>query len=226
MAGDTSIGTTTGGYKLNVNGTIFSSKVTNNAAISNSPSNASLLLYAPTTTNYYGGIIGWAEGNLAASISAYDDGSGGALGLSISTGNATSISERMRITSGGNLLVGTTSDTGQMLQVNGNSFTNGTTLSNDFLSASGSVSNPFGSWTTMFTIPTGQISMYQLIAVSSGNGLTYTASALVVVNSAGVELRNYVPGGALFLQASGYNIQCQNGSGSTLSISYKYIKIG
>jgi hypothetical protein len=101
MAGDTSIGTTTGGYKLNVNGTIFSSKVTNNAAISNSPADASLLLYAPTTTNYYGGIIGWAEGNLAASISAYDDGTGGALGLSFSAGNATTLSERLRIKSTG-----------------------------------------------------------------------------------------------------------------------------
>lgn len=101
LAGDTSIGTTTGGYKLNVNGTIFSSKVTNNAAISNSPADASLLLYAPTTTNFYGGIIGWAEGNIAASISSYDDGTGGALGLSISTGNATSISERLRISSTG-----------------------------------------------------------------------------------------------------------------------------
>ena len=101
MAGDTSIGTTTGGYKLNVNGTIFSSKVTNNAAISNSPADASLLLYAPTTTNFYGGIIGWAEGNLAASISAYDDGTGGALGLSFSAGNATTLSERLRIKSTG-----------------------------------------------------------------------------------------------------------------------------
>ena len=80
---------------------VFSSKVINSATISNSPADASFLLYAPTTTNYYGGIIGWAEGNIAASISSYDDGSGGALGLSFATGNNASISERLKISSTG-----------------------------------------------------------------------------------------------------------------------------
>ena len=80
---------------------VFSSKVINSATISNAPADASFLLYAPTTTNYYGGIIGWAEGNIAASISSYDDGSGGALGLSFATGNNTSISERLKISSTG-----------------------------------------------------------------------------------------------------------------------------
>ena len=80
---------------------VFSSKVINSATISNSPVDASFLLYAPTTTNYYGGIIGWAESNIAASISSYDDGTGGALGLSFATGNNTSISERLKIASTG-----------------------------------------------------------------------------------------------------------------------------
>jgi hypothetical protein len=83
------------------NNQVYANKILNSATISNSPGDASLLLYAPTTTNYYGGIIGWAEGNIAASISAYDDGSGGALGLSFATGNNTSISERLKISSTG-----------------------------------------------------------------------------------------------------------------------------
>ena len=106
-SGELLINTTTdaGDYKLQVNGNVysagqyFSSKVTNLSTISNTPLNASLLLYAPTTTGYYGGIIGWAEGNIATSISAYDDGTGGALGLVILTGNNTTISEALRISS-------------------------------------------------------------------------------------------------------------------------------
>ena len=112
--GNLGIGTATPAKKLDVVGSIRtndqieSSKVLNSATISNTPADASLLLYAPTTAGNYGGIIGWAEGNVAASISAYDDGSGGALGLSLSTGNNTSISERMRITNTGNVGIGTT----------------------------------------------------------------------------------------------------------------------
>ena len=91
-----------------ISGQIETQKITNLSTVSNVPADASLLLYAPTTTNYYGGIIGWAESNIAASISSYDDGSGGALGLALSTGNATSISEKMRITSAGNVAIGAT----------------------------------------------------------------------------------------------------------------------
>ena len=126
-AGELLINTTSdiGDYKLQVNGNVysggqyFSSKVTNLSTISNTPSNASLLLYAPTTTSYYGGIIGWAEGNIATSISAYDDGTGGALGLSIATGNNSAISERMRITSGGNVQIAGSFTPAGTLDVNG-----------------------------------------------------------------------------------------------------------
>ena len=115
-AGRLLLGTTTEStYLLDVNGTsrfsqqsiffaqAYVSKVLNSATIVNNSTDASVLLFAPTTTNNYGGVIGWAEGGsiLAASISAYDDGSGGALGLSFATGNNTSISERVKISSTG-----------------------------------------------------------------------------------------------------------------------------
>jgi hypothetical protein len=113
-AGRLLLGTTTEStYLLDVNGTsrfsqqsiffaqAYVSKVLNSATIVNTSTDASVLLFAPTTTNNYGGVIGWAEGGviLAASISAYDDGSGGALGLSFATGNNTALAERLKISS-------------------------------------------------------------------------------------------------------------------------------
>jgi uncharacterized protein YaiE (UPF0345 family) len=123
--GNLLVGTTTdSGEKFQVNGTarftsrVYSQLTINSSTISNSTSDASFLLVAPTTTNYFGGIIGWAEGNLAASISAYDDGTGGALGLVFNTGNNTTLSERLRITSTGNVGIGTSSlSTSAILQV-------------------------------------------------------------------------------------------------------------
>ena len=133
--------------------------------------------------------------------------------------------EAARFTGIGNLLIGTTTDAGQKLQVNGSANISGTVIGSNFITASGSVANPYNVWTTMFTVQTGVIAMYQLIAVSQGNGLTYTSTALVVSNNDGVGLYNYTNGGALQLRASGYDIQCNNGSGSELVISFKYIKL-
>ena len=80
------------------------------------PSNYLITLAPPSTTGYYGGGIGWSEGsNTAAGINAYDDGAGGALGLSFATGTNSGLTERMRITSGGNVLIGTTDDGGRLV---------------------------------------------------------------------------------------------------------------
>jgi hypothetical protein len=139
------IGTASPIRKLDVVGAIrtndqFDSvKVLNSATISNIPADASLLLYAPTTTGNYGGIIGWAEGNVAASISAYDAGSGGALGLSLATGNNTSISERMRITNTGNVGIGTTSPSTKLTVSDTNAITNQIDLIGYLSSAKGHI---------------------------------------------------------------------------------------
>ncbi|MFY7884158.1 MAG: hypothetical protein ACOVOV_04860, partial [Dolichospermum sp.] len=131
-AGRLLLGTTTEGtYLLDVNGTsrfsqqsiffaqAYVSKVLNSATIVNSSTDASVLLFAPTTTNNYGGVIGWAEGGaiLAASISAYDDGSGGALGLSFATGNNTALAERLKISSTGAATFSSLAGTGTRMVV-------------------------------------------------------------------------------------------------------------
>ena len=45
-------------------------------------------------------------------------------GLVFKTLTAGSVTEKMRITAGGNVLIGTTTDSGDKLRVNGNTFTN------------------------------------------------------------------------------------------------------
>ena len=64
-----------------------SGKYIDSVSIPNTPSNYLVTLTPPSTTNSYGGGIGWSEGtNVAAAINAFDDGATGALGLSVSTG--------------------------------------------------------------------------------------------------------------------------------------------
>jgi hypothetical protein len=90
------------GTSASFSGLVTSSNIINSSTLPNTPSNHSISLYPPTTTNYYGGGIGWSEGtNTAASINAYDDGGGGALGLVLSTGNNSTISPRLTISSTG-----------------------------------------------------------------------------------------------------------------------------
>jgi hypothetical protein len=90
------------GTSASFSGLVTSSNIINSSTLPNTPSNHSISLYPPTTTNYYGGGIGWSEGtNTAASINAYDDGGGGALGLVLSTGNNSTITPRLTIASTG-----------------------------------------------------------------------------------------------------------------------------
>ena len=63
-----------------------------------------LTFYPPDATGYYGNNIGFSEGaNVAAFISSFDEGSGGALGLSFGTGSNSAVAERMRIDESGNI---------------------------------------------------------------------------------------------------------------------------
>jgi hypothetical protein len=111
-SGNVGIGTTNPSSKLYI-GTYGSS--INSSTLPTTPANHLITLTPPSTTNYYGGGIGWSEGtNVAASINAYDAGTGGALGLVFSTGNNTTLSEALRINSSGNVGIGTTNPSAKL----------------------------------------------------------------------------------------------------------------
>jgi hypothetical protein len=101
-AGNVGIGTTSPASFLHIGTYASAGKYIDSSTLPNTPSNYLITLSPPSTTGYYGGGIGWSEGtNTAAGINAYDDGAGGALGLSFATGTNSGLTERMRITSGG-----------------------------------------------------------------------------------------------------------------------------
>lgn len=110
ISGNVGIGTSSPASFLHIGTYGTAGRYIDAATLPSTPSNYLITLAPPSTTNYYGGGIGWSEGtNTAAAINAYDDGAGGALGLSIATGSNSAITERMRITSGGNVGIGTAS---------------------------------------------------------------------------------------------------------------------
>lgn len=126
---------------------------------------------------------------------------------------------------GGSVVIGAYSDNGAKLQVVGTSSLQGSVLANTIRTNEGTVSNPYNVWTTMFTIPTNTVGRYELLVVSEGNGGNYTSQATIVVNNSYVAVRNYTDGGVLAIQTSGYDVQCKNGSGASLVIKYKYLRI-
>ena len=181
-------------------------------------------IYFKRTSNLCQG--GWISGNGGALYLVGQNKHATAFGnIYFSSNNGTTTCDIMVI-DGVNQRVGIgTTTPSYKLDIAGTAYVNGSFLADSMRTLEGSVSNPYNVWTTMFTVSTNTVAIYYVIAVSQGNGLTYTTSAMVVVNDGGVGLHNYVPAGALTLQTSGYDVQVKNGSGSTMVIRYKFIKM-
>jgi len=107
-SGNVGVGTTSPSYKLDVIGNIASNAGTNEAQVFVTNSTSQIYLF----NSYAGNTFGIYDGTAGQHRMYYDRGSN-------FWAFFTGASERMRITSGGNLLVGTTTDAGYKLDVNG-----------------------------------------------------------------------------------------------------------
>jgi hypothetical protein len=215
------------GNRLNIvgegSGLLFTGAATFSSTVAVNGNN--LTIQPTTTTTYALSVMQNAGGYLRVGR----DTSTGALygsdyaALLVSSGNyamilGTNDTERMRITSGGNLLVGTTSDSGAKLRVSG------LNQSSSFATDYGTSSIPFGSYGTFYTVSNYQNALYMVTL--QYNGFTgYTAYAIIAQNDSALVIMNQVNNNAQ-IQVSGLNIQGKNDSGVTVSMVYKIIKIG
>jgi hypothetical protein len=90
-----------------------------------------------TDDNNIGGVNFYNNSNFLASVAARRTGADNSGSLTFNTSNSGTGSEKMRITSGGNVLVGTTSDVGSKLYVDGTIRTSGALVSGGLLEFTG-----------------------------------------------------------------------------------------
>jgi hypothetical protein len=126
--------------------------------------------------------------------------------------------ERMRITSGGNVLVGTTTDNGNKFQVSG------TANATQFNSTSGTVSVAPSTNTTFFT-PSGA-GLYMAHVYLDGNATqTWDATIIFAYNATNILVVNQTNGVNVSTQISGTDIQVRQIGGTTYTFNYEVIRI-
>jgi len=161
----------------------------------------------------------------AAGLNLYENGSGrfslrtlnGSAGLAFfDTFNTV---ERARITSGGDLLVGTTSS--------GGTASNATRVTGGIFSTfNATPSIPNNTATTVATLPSGE-GMYLVSAslLNSGTAAGYNELALVRVSQSNTAVSTIVGASSLDITVSGLNVQVTHGQGATQTIPVSIIRL-
>jgi hypothetical protein len=194
-AGNVGIGTTTPSAKLQLGG--FSGAVNQNNGIK--------------LTNNVGTIVGLEVGG---SNDSYI-GTISASNFSIRTANTPILT----VSSGGNVLIGTTTDNGYKLRVNG------PTQALSFTTDSGTtLMATYSTFTTFYTVSNYQNVIY-LVTLQLNGYSNYTAFATICQNDSGLVIMNQVNNVA-YIQVSGLNIQGSQNSGASQNMVWKIIKIG
>jgi len=130
----------------------------------------------------------------------------------------------MRITSGGNVLIGTTTDGGYKLDVNGIGRFSGAVTAAGVNSYLGTVSAANATWVTIYTIPSTQAAEGIYYAYGHYNddsgGMAFTQ---VLADRSNVRAINASNGATVLIQLSGRNIQVQHSYGVTVDIQYSIL---
>ena len=139
--------------------------------------------------------------------------------LVLGTASSYGITEKMRIASDGNVLIGTTSNNGYKLRVNGG------TQASSFITDSGTtlISTFSNGYTTFYTVSNYQNAIY-LVTLQLNGYSNYTAYATICQNDSGLIIMNQVNNVA-YIQVSGLNIQGSQNSGTAQNMVWKIIKI-
>jgi hypothetical protein len=148
--------------------------------------------------------------------------------LAFSTRNyfTDSMVEVMRINNRGNMLVGTTTDSGYKLDISGTTRVNGSLLTNTIRTTEGSTTANSGTYATLFTI-SGSKAIFQIfvqVPAGAGDAANYTVYAVVLYDgSAARIIANN--GGVTDIILSGLNVQARQQSGNPQTIEWKYLRI-
>jgi hypothetical protein len=136
--------------------------------------------------------------------------------------NGSTNAEYLRIKTGGNVLIGTTTDAGQKLQVNG------TTRSTQFQNDDGTLNIANNVATTIYT-PSGARGLYLLyLSLPAGDSApaNYSAYAIFSWDTASAIILQQTDAANLFITLNGNNIQARQVSGAANDVTWRVIKIG
>jgi hypothetical protein len=128
-------------------------------------------------------------------------------------------SEAMRLSNAQNLLIGTTTDNGNKLQVNGTSTLNKVNSSEDSFT---NISN--GATSTIFTLAASQMFLFYVTQGATNQQVTFTASVAEGGTTAIIGIIS-TTGATLSITASGLNVQATNTSGVTITAKTTCIRI-
>jgi len=132
----------------------------------------------------------------------------------------TNNTERMRITNGGNVLVGTTTTAGSVSN-------SAELVSGKFISIQGTQVGASGTFTTVVTLPSLPFATYMVSGGLAGAGDTtnYHNVAIVCTQSSSTKITNLVTSGLFSISLSGLNVQMAQSSGLAQNITYCITRI-
>jgi hypothetical protein len=133
----------------------------------------------------------------------------------------------MTLTSGRNVLIGTQTDNGARLQVNGTAIVSSTLTANGYRQDFGPITVAHNTATTFYT-NSGLRGLYLVyVSLPAGDGAVsnYTAYAIIAFDTVASRILQQTDGITIYLTLSGNNIQVRQNSGAIQSVEYRLIKI-